>query len=181
VVSSAASQVALKTEIASLSTSQSSSSGELGVLKRRVEETEREKRDRIGVISRLKQESSQYDGKFVYLLVSRTGIIQKLLTTDEIHTLRSNLKEARQEHQYLEAQVGESRSTETSTLQQLQLSQAEAERATYELMSKSEEFAKYRHVKHAEFVRMILLPDTCRYGEYTQNPSVYTQRAKSPT
>jgi hypothetical protein len=78
-VLSAASQVALKAEIASLSTSQSSSSGELDVLKRRVEETEREKRDLIGVISRLKQESSQRDGKFAYLLVSRTGVTSKLL------------------------------------------------------------------------------------------------------
>ena len=59
---SAASQAALKAKIASLSSSQSSSSTELEELKRRVNDTEREKRDLIGVISRLKQESSQREG-----------------------------------------------------------------------------------------------------------------------
>lgn len=56
-------QSSFKTEITSLSNSQSSSSSEVEALKHRVEDTEREKRDLVGVISRLKQESSQRDGK----------------------------------------------------------------------------------------------------------------------
>ncbi|KDR82878.1 hypothetical protein GALMADRAFT_58080 [Galerina marginata CBS 339.88] len=132
---------ALQVQIAKFSTSQSSSSSELEVLKRRVDDTEREKRELVGVISRLKDESGQRD--------------------EEIQTLRSNLKEARQEHQALEAQVRELRSTETATKfkieslsQQLQLSQAEVERTNSELSSKTDEFAKYRRIKHAEVANL---------------------------
>jgi nucleoprotein TPR len=57
------SQAALQAQISTLSTSQSSSSTEVDNLKRRVEDTEREKRDLVGVISRLKQDSSQREGK----------------------------------------------------------------------------------------------------------------------
>jgi nucleoprotein TPR len=56
------SQAALKAQISALSTSQSSSSTEVDNLKRRVDDTEREKRDLVGVISRLKQDSSQREG-----------------------------------------------------------------------------------------------------------------------
>ncbi|KIM43182.1 hypothetical protein M413DRAFT_9931 [Hebeloma cylindrosporum] len=133
----AAAKTALQTQISTLSSSQSLSSTEVETLKQRVVDTEREKRELVGVISRLKDESSQRD--------------------EEINTLRTNLKEARQEHQALEAQVRELRSTETTTKfkidslsQQLQLSQTEAERANTELSSKTEEFAKYRRLKHAE-------------------------------
>lgn len=136
-----ASQAALQAQIQALSNSQSSSSSEVEALKRRVEDTEREKRDLVGVISRLKQESIQQE--------------------EEIQTLRGNLKEARHEHQSLEAQVRELRSGETSTKfkieslsQQLQLSQAEVERTNNELTVKSEEFSKYRRTKHAELVNL---------------------------
>ncbi|KAJ7079784.1 hypothetical protein B0H15DRAFT_496126 [Mycena belliarum] len=135
------SQTALQAQIASLSTSQFSSSTEVDNLKHRVEDTEREKRDLVGVISRLKQDSSQRE--------------------EEIQTLRANLKEARQEHQSLESQVRELRSTETSTkfkieslTQQLQLSQSEAERTSTELTAKSEEYTKHRRTKHAELVTL---------------------------
>ncbi|KAF8967178.1 hypothetical protein BDZ97DRAFT_1917117 [Flammula alnicola] len=131
------SKAALQAQLSALSASQSTSSTEVETLKRRVDDTEREKRDLVGVISRLKDESSQRD--------------------EEIHTLRANLKEARQEHQALEAQLRELRSTETATKfkidslsQQLQLSQTEAERTSSELSTKTEEFAKYRRMKHAE-------------------------------
>ncbi|KAF9483517.1 hypothetical protein BDN70DRAFT_873831 [Pholiota conissans] len=133
----AESKVALQHQLTALSNSQSSSTTEVETLRRRVDDTEREKRELITVISRLKDEGTQRD--------------------EEIHTLRSNLKEARHEHQALEAQVRELRSTETATKfkieslsQQLQLSQAEAERANSELSTKTEEFAKYRRMKHAE-------------------------------
>ncbi|KAJ7288016.1 hypothetical protein C8J57DRAFT_504699 [Mycena rebaudengoi] len=135
------SQAALQAQIATLSNSQSSSSTEVDNLKHRVEDTEREKRDLVGVISRLKQDGSQRE--------------------EEIQTLRANLKEARQEHQTLESQVRELRSTETSTKfkveslsQQLQLSQSETERTNTELTTKSEEFSKYRRTKHAELVTL---------------------------
>ncbi|KAJ7432792.1 hypothetical protein B0H11DRAFT_2297225 [Mycena galericulata] len=135
------SQAALQAQLSVLSTSQSSSSTEVENLKHRVEDTEREKRDLVGVISRLKQDSSQRE--------------------EEIQTLRANLKEARHEHQALETQVRELRSTETSTkfkleslTQQLQLSQSEAERTNAELISKSEEYSKQRRVKHAELVTL---------------------------
>ncbi|KAJ7758135.1 hypothetical protein DFH07DRAFT_772602 [Mycena maculata] len=135
------SQAALQAQIFALSTSQSSSSTEVDNLKHRVEDTEREKRDLVGVISRLKQDSSQRE--------------------EEIQTLRANLKEARHEHQALETQVRELRSTETSTkfkleslTQQLQLSQSEAERTNTELIAKSEEYSKHRRAKHAELVTL---------------------------
>jgi nucleoprotein TPR len=52
----------LQTQIATLSSSQSTSSTEVETLRRRVDDTEREKRELVGVISRLKDESSQRDG-----------------------------------------------------------------------------------------------------------------------
>ncbi|KAJ3503028.1 hypothetical protein NLJ89_g8615 [Agrocybe chaxingu] len=133
----AESKVALEAQLASISSSQSTSSSQVEALQRRLDDTEREKRDLVVVISRLKEEGSQRD--------------------EEIQTLRANLKEARQEHQALESQVRELRSTETSTkfkidslTQQLQLSQGEAERVNNELNAKTDEFAKYRRSKHAE-------------------------------
>lgn len=46
-----------------LTSSQSSASSEVDTLKRCVEDTEREKRELVGVISRLKQEGTQQEGK----------------------------------------------------------------------------------------------------------------------
>ncbi|KAF8903177.1 hypothetical protein CPB84DRAFT_810991 [Gymnopilus junonius] len=131
----------LQGKVNKLSNSQSSSSTEVETLKRRVEDTEREKRELVGVISRLKDESAQRE--------------------EEIQTLRANLKEARQEHQGMEAQVRELRSTGTATkfkieslTQQLQLSQAEVERTNNELNAKTEEFGKYRRIKHTEIATL---------------------------
>lgn len=59
----ASAKAALQTQINSLSTSQSSSSTELDTLRHRVEDTEREKRDLVGVVSRLKEDSSQREGQ----------------------------------------------------------------------------------------------------------------------
>lgn len=135
------SQAELKAEITRLSTTQSTSSTELDDVRRRLEDSEREKRDVMAVVSRLKQDETQRE--------------------EEIQTLRKHLKDARQEHQTLENQVRELRSTETSTKfkleslsQQLELSQSEVERTNSELTSKSEEFTKYRRAKQAEVVTL---------------------------
>ncbi|KAJ3731245.1 hypothetical protein DFJ43DRAFT_435652 [Lentinula guzmanii] len=134
-----ASQSELQTRITTLATSQNSSSHEAEELKHRLEDVEREKRDLINVISRLKQDGSECDA--------------------EINTLRSNLKEARAEHSELESKFREVRATETSTkfkleslTQQLSLAQSEVERVNAELTTKSEEYGKYRRAKQAELV-----------------------------
>lgn len=54
----------LQAKLASLSTSQSASSTEVETLRHRVEDVEREKRDLMGVVSRLKEDSTQRDGQF---------------------------------------------------------------------------------------------------------------------
>ena len=59
----ASSRTALQAQITALSTSQSFSSTEVDALKHRVEDTEREKRDLVGVVSRLKEDSSQREGQ----------------------------------------------------------------------------------------------------------------------
>ncbi|KAI0260660.1 hypothetical protein BC834DRAFT_925773 [Gloeopeniophorella convolvens] len=137
----ASSKSTLETQISTLSSSQSLSSTELDSFKHRVEDTEREKRDLLGVVSRLKEDSAQRD--------------------EEIQTLRTNLKQARQEQQTLETQLRELRSTESSTMfkldsltQQLQLAKDEAERTSTELAKKSEDYAKYRHEKHAALAKL---------------------------
>ncbi|KAI8994233.1 hypothetical protein BD414DRAFT_506685 [Trametes punicea] len=126
-------KVKLQERLDALSNTQTSSSAEVLTLKQRVEETEREKRDLMGVSC----------------LVA------------EIQTLRSDLKQARQDQQNLERKVRELTSSETSTKfkleslsQQLELAQAEAERASAELAAKTEEFAKYRRAKHAELTQL---------------------------
>ena len=100
----------MQAQVTSLTDSKSASSSEVDALKHRVEDTEREKRDLVGVVSRLKQEGAQQDGKLRFLPF---GFVNSL--AEEIQALRSNLKEARQEYQTLEIQVRELRSTETST------------------------------------------------------------------
>jgi len=103
----------LQTQLTTLSSSQSSTSSEVETLRRRVDDTEREKRDLVGVISRLKDEGTQRDGQNNNHSVSIWYI--SLVFLEEIHTLRVNLKEARMEHQSMEAQLRELRSTETVT------------------------------------------------------------------
>ena len=58
----------LQNQITSISASQHSSTSESTSLKERVEDTEREKRELVGVISRLKDESSQREGKGYHYL-----------------------------------------------------------------------------------------------------------------
>ncbi|KAH9974884.1 hypothetical protein BGW80DRAFT_1444514 [Lactifluus volemus] len=132
----ASSKSNLESQLSTLNSSQSISSTELDSFRHKVEDTEREKRDLLGVVSRLKEDGAQRD--------------------EEIQTLRTSLKEARQDQQSLETQLRELRSAESSTkfkldslTQQLQLARDEADRTSKELTKKSEDFAKYRHEKHA--------------------------------
>jgi nucleoprotein TPR len=83
-------------------------------LKRHLSDAEREKRDLIGVISRLKQESSQREGNSSQVFFYAVSLIHGV-AVEEVQTLRASLREARQDHQALEAQVRELRSAETST------------------------------------------------------------------
>ncbi|KAI0736332.1 hypothetical protein C8Q72DRAFT_803970 [Fomitopsis betulina] len=137
----ATSRATLQAQITTLSTTTTSSSAEVDTLKHRIEDTEREKRELVTVVSRLKEDGAQRE--------------------DEIQTLRTNLKQARQEHQALEGQLRELRSSETATRfkldslsQQLQLSQEHGERMTNDLNAKVEEFANYRRTKHAELAQL---------------------------
>lgn len=110
----ASSKSNLESQISTLSSSQSISSTELDSFKHRVDDVEREKRDLLGVVSRLKGDSAQSDGMlsdFFYLL--RTCADRTAL--EEIHTLREGLKQARQAQQSLETQLRELRSAESST------------------------------------------------------------------
>lgn len=59
---SAVARAALQAQLTTISTSQSTSSAELESLKHRVEDTEREKRDLIGIVSRLKEDATQREG-----------------------------------------------------------------------------------------------------------------------
>lgn len=58
------SQATLQTQVASMSVAQSSRSSELDLLQRRVDDAEREKRDLIAVVDRLRTDSTQAEGAF---------------------------------------------------------------------------------------------------------------------
>ncbi|KAF8265884.1 hypothetical protein EI94DRAFT_1734451 [Lactarius quietus] len=137
----ASSKSNLESQISTLNSSHSVSSTEIDSFKHRVEDTEREKRDLLGVVSRLKEDSAQRD--------------------EEIQTLRTSLKQARQDQQFVETQLRELRSAESSTkfkldslTQQLQLAKDEADRTSKELVKKSEDFTNYRHEKHAALAQL---------------------------
>lgn len=57
-----ASRNSLQVELTSLTTSRSATSSEAELLKQRVDDTEREKRDLVTVISRLKEDATQREG-----------------------------------------------------------------------------------------------------------------------
>ena len=75
--------------------SQSSSSTDLTSIKRTLEDTEREKRDLLIIIDRLKDDAAQRD--------------------DELQNLRESLKTVRKEQQTVETELRELRFTEAST------------------------------------------------------------------
>lgn len=64
----AASQSTLQTEISTLSSSQSSRSSELETLQRRIDETEREKRNLVVVVDRLRSDGVQAEGMMASIL-----------------------------------------------------------------------------------------------------------------
>ena len=65
----AASRNELQAKLTSLTTSQSSSSAEVETLRHRVEDVEREKRDLVGVVRRLEEDSTHRDGKRTLLYI----------------------------------------------------------------------------------------------------------------
>lgn len=85
----------MQNQLSQLSTTQSTSSFELTSLRRKVEETEREKRDLMSVINRLEEDAAQRE--------------------EEVVHLRDSLKAVRKEQQELETASRELRSAETST------------------------------------------------------------------
>jgi nucleoprotein TPR len=62
----ASSKSNLESQISTLNSSQSISSTELDSFRHRVDDIEREKRDLLGVVSRLKEDSAQRDGMFFF-------------------------------------------------------------------------------------------------------------------
>ena len=58
----ATSRASLQAQITTLSTTTTSSSAEVDLLKHRVEDTEREKRELVTVVSRLKEDGAQREG-----------------------------------------------------------------------------------------------------------------------
>ena len=62
IIPTAVAKAELQAQLSTLSTSQTSSSAEVETLKQRVQDTEREKRDLIGIVSRLKEDSTQREG-----------------------------------------------------------------------------------------------------------------------
>ncbi|KAG8214434.1 hypothetical protein J3R82DRAFT_9457 [Butyriboletus roseoflavus] len=157
----------LETRISSFTSSRSSSASDLDHLRNRIEETEREKRDLMGVVSRLKEDATQRD--------------------EEVQNLRASLRQARHDHQTLETQVRELHSTETSTKfkietlsQQLTLAQSETVRVHTELTAKSEEYANYRRNKHAEFIQLQSAHDSLTQKHaFTENSLKAVQSAQS--
>ena len=86
---------AMQADLEKASTSQSTSSSEATSLKKKIEEVEREKRDLLGVVSRLQEDVAQRD--------------------EEITALRENLKAARKETQDSESNLRDIRASERST------------------------------------------------------------------
>ena len=84
----------LEDKLSEAGRNQTTSSHEVESLKRKLDETEREKRDLLGVISRLEEESASRE--------------------EEIERTRELLKSARREHAELETTLREARATETS-------------------------------------------------------------------
>lgn len=66
----ATSRASLQAQITTLSTTTTSSSAEVDALKHRIEDTEREKRELVTVVSRLKEDGAQREGM---LLRSTSG------------------------------------------------------------------------------------------------------------
>ena len=178
----AESRASLRSELSSITGSQASSSQEVAELKAKIEEVEKEKRDLLGVVSRLEEDVAERD--------------------EEITNLRESLKASRKEAQELESSVRDIRATERSTAvsllgihirlkganyiiygsqfkvetlsHQLQLAKDENERTNSELSKKTEEYSLYRRDKHTEIVKLQSELDTLKQ---THNQTTNTLRA----
>ncbi|KAI6009008.1 hypothetical protein BKA83DRAFT_648805 [Pisolithus microcarpus] len=135
----------LQAKIASLATSRNTSSTELDHLRHRIDECEKEKRDLIGVVSRLKEDASQRDGNANYLI--------SFIRSCPFSSYRGNPNSSHQPSTGKARTAGFGFKIETLS-QQLGLAKDETARVTTELTSKSEEYARYRRTKHAEFVQL---------------------------
>ena len=85
----------MKADLERISSSQSTSSHEVADLRKKIEEVEGEKRNLLGVVSRLQEDVSERD--------------------QEINRLRESLKAARKEMQELESTSRDIRASERST------------------------------------------------------------------
>ena len=92
---SVSSRNTLQSQLSSNSIAQTSSSEELSLLRKKFEDAEREKRELLGVVSRLEEDITQRD--------------------TEIDSLREALKEARKGNQELEGTVRDIRASERAT------------------------------------------------------------------
>jgi hypothetical protein len=68
----------LEPQLSTLNSSQSFSSTELDPFRHKVEDTEREKRDLLGAVSRLKEDSAQRDGMLSIILLFRWSCASEL-------------------------------------------------------------------------------------------------------
>lgn len=73
VVRVAAAKFALQTQLSSVSSSRNASSVELDTLKTRIEDVEREKRDLVSIVSRLKEDCAQRDGTKIPFAMAVVG------------------------------------------------------------------------------------------------------------
>lgn len=169
----------METQLSTISSSRSVSTSELDGLKAKVEEVDKEKRELLGVVTRLEEDAAQRE--------------------DEIVQLRESLKSARKENQDLESSLRDIRSSERSTAvsqaisitfisfnltciqfkvetltHQLQLAREEGERTNSELTKKTEELSTLRRDKHTEIVQLQSELDAIKQ---THNQTVASLRA----
>ena len=64
----------LQTQLSSISTAESATHSEVEVLKHKIEDIEREKRDLIGVVSRLKEDGVQRDGELLIVFLCYSSL-----------------------------------------------------------------------------------------------------------
>ncbi|KZV68448.1 hypothetical protein PENSPDRAFT_735917 [Peniophora sp. CONT] len=127
----------LQTQVSTITTTTSASSSELEGLKARVADVEREKRDLLAVVSRMKEDAASQD--------------------EEVRTLRTTLKDVRHKLSDSESKARALESEKTSLSfrlessdQQLTLAREEAERASSDLASRSEQHSSERRTLRAE-------------------------------
>ncbi|KDQ20838.1 hypothetical protein BOTBODRAFT_320357 [Botryobasidium botryosum FD-172 SS1] len=131
----------LESQLGALNNNQSSSSAELDALRRRVEDSDREKRDLVSVVNRMREDGTRRE--------------------EEIDSLRLRLKETRSELLTVQSELTEIRSGTTTaqfqrqTLEQeVELLKGENQRYKEELDTLLETSSKDRREKHASLVQL---------------------------